>query len=85
MAVSTLEDAPHRANAEMALHVLEIMEAVHVASESGRHVELATRCERPQPLPEGRLRGRQTCGIIRVAFLSVAPSRVACSDRQSYF
>ena len=57
MAVSTLEDAPHRANAEMALHVLEIMEAVHVASETGRHVELATRCERPQPLPEGDYAG----------------------------
>jgi hypothetical protein len=47
------EDAPHRANAEMALHVLEIMEAIHVASDTGRHVELTTRCSRPQPLPEG--------------------------------
>ena len=53
MAVSTTEDLPHRASGEMALHVLEIMEAIHVASETGRHVELTTRCERPQPLPEG--------------------------------
>ena len=53
MAVSMTEDAPHRANAEMALHVLEIMEAIHVASDTGRHVELTTRCSRPQPLPEG--------------------------------
>lgn len=53
MAVSMTEDAPHRASAEMALHVLEIMEAIHVASESGRHIELTTRCDRPQPLPEG--------------------------------
>ena len=53
MAVSTVEDQQHRANAELALHVLEIMEAVHIASETGRHVELTTRCERPHPLPEG--------------------------------
>ena len=57
MAVSTIEDAPHRASAEMALHVLEIMEAVHVAAETGRHVELTTRCDRPQPLAEGEYAG----------------------------
>ncbi len=57
MAVSTIEDAPHRASAEMALHVLEIMEAIHVAAETGRHVELTTRCARPQPLAEGNYPG----------------------------
>lgn len=50
---------PHRAAGEMALHALEIMHAVHVASEEGRHVELATTCERPAPLradlPDGVL------------------------------
>ncbi len=53
MAMSTLEGAPHRANGDMALHVLEIMEAIHVASDTGRHVKLSSQCERPQPLPEG--------------------------------
>ncbi len=53
MAVSAVEREQHRANGELALHVLEIMEAIHVASETGRHVELTTRCERPRPLPEG--------------------------------
>ena len=53
MAVSTVEDKRHRASGEVALHVLEIMESIHVASETGCHVELSTRCERPQPLPEG--------------------------------
>lgn len=53
MAVSAVERERHRANGELALHVLEIMEAIHVASETGRHVELTTRCERPRPLPEG--------------------------------
>ena len=53
MVVSTVEEEQHRANGEVALHVLEIMESIHVASETGRHVELSTRCERPRPLPEG--------------------------------
>ena len=53
MAVSMVEGAPHRASGEMALHILEIMEAIHKASDTGRHVELTTRCDRPQPLPAG--------------------------------
>ncbi len=57
IAVSMTEGAAHRASAEMALHVLEIMEAVQVASDTGRHVELTTRCGRPQLLPEGEYAG----------------------------
>ncbi|MDE0338886.1 MAG: Gfo/Idh/MocA family oxidoreductase [Caldilineaceae bacterium] len=53
MVVSTVEDGLHRANGEVALHVLEIMESIHVASETGSHVELSTHCERPRLLPEG--------------------------------
>ena len=34
-------------------HVLELMESIVVASESGRHVEPRTTCERPAPLPPG--------------------------------
>jgi predicted dehydrogenase len=37
----------HRANDEVALHTVEIMEAINVSSETGRHVELTTTCERP--------------------------------------
>lgn len=40
----------HRANAEIAFHALEIMEAVHVSSRDGRHVELTSTCERPAPI-----------------------------------
>lgn len=53
MAVSMTEELPHRANGEMALHVLEIMEAINAASETGQHIDLQTRCQRPEPLPEG--------------------------------
>ena len=40
----------HRANDQIALHALEIMEAIHVSAEQGRHVELTTTCERPAPM-----------------------------------
>jgi predicted dehydrogenase len=42
---------PHRASGELALHVLEVMHAFHEASRERRHVELATACDRPAPLP----------------------------------
>jgi predicted dehydrogenase len=41
----------HRASGELALHVLEVMEAFQVSSETGRHVQIETRPERPAPLP----------------------------------
>ncbi|MGD8795146.1 MAG: Gfo/Idh/MocA family oxidoreductase [Anaerolineae bacterium] len=44
---------PHRAHGEMAYHVLDAMHAVLEASSSGRHVELASTCERPAALPAG--------------------------------
>lgn len=43
----------HRANGEVALHVLEVMHGILEASETGRHVEVASRPERPAPLPAG--------------------------------
>ena len=48
----------HRANGDVALHVLEIMHAIHVASETGKHVMLETTCERPAPLPVGLADGQ---------------------------
>ena len=37
----------HRASGEMAYHVLEVMHAVETASREGRHIEIASTCERP--------------------------------------
>jgi len=46
----------HRANGDMALHVLDIMHAFHEASDSGTHIQLTSTCERPRALPaDGRL------------------------------
>ena len=41
----------------MAFHVLEIMEAVHVASAEDRHVRLSSTCERPAAFPLGLMPG----------------------------
>lgn len=40
-----------RANGEIAYHVLDIMESLHVSSEKGGHITLSSACERPQPMP----------------------------------
>lgn len=48
---------PHRAAGEMAYHVLDIMHAFHESSEAGRHVNIASPCERPAPIPLGLTEG----------------------------
>ena len=44
---------PHRASGDLALHVLEVMEKAIAASDSGRHQQVESRCDRPAPLPPG--------------------------------
>jgi predicted dehydrogenase len=44
---------PHRANGELAYHVLDVMHGILEASSSGQHIELSSTCERPAPLPAG--------------------------------
>ncbi|CAM4381513.1 Gfo/Idh/MocA family oxidoreductase [Paenibacillus alkaliterrae] len=43
----------HRANGELAYHVLEAMHGFHDASEQGVHYTMKSTCERPAPLPLG--------------------------------
>ncbi len=52
MAHAILENRPHRASGELALHVLEVMEALETASKTGQPVAIATSVERPAPLAE---------------------------------
>lgn len=47
MAEAHAADRPHRASGELALHVLEVMEAILKASDDARWLPLSTRCERP--------------------------------------
>lgn len=53
MAAALREDRPHRASGELALHVLEVLDAFERASLEGRHVAVESRCERPEPLALG--------------------------------
>lgn len=59
MARGIVTDRPHRASGELAFHVLDLMEAFDEASDSGNHIEISSRVERPQvlplDLPEGQL------------------------------
>jgi predicted dehydrogenase len=51
MAKAMRSGGQHRANGNLAYHVLDIMHAIHEASEQGRHIELSSTCERPEALP----------------------------------
>ncbi len=51
MALAIRENRPHRASGDLALHVLEVMEAFQVSSDEGRHVTITSRPERPAAMP----------------------------------
>jgi predicted dehydrogenase len=51
MAHALRSGRPHRANGDMAYHVLDIMHAVHDASSASRHIELKSICQRPAAFP----------------------------------
>ncbi|MNL41576.1 hypothetical protein D3C87_1639920 [compost metagenome] len=52
MAAAIIENRPHRANGDLALHVLEVMEAFEIAAREGRTVDIQTPVTRPAPLAE---------------------------------
>ena len=58
MAYALRSGRPHRANGEMAYHVLDIMHAILESAREGRHIELSSTCTRPEPLPMGLREGR---------------------------
>jgi predicted dehydrogenase len=54
MAAAVRDNRPHRASGELAMHVLEVLDAFERSSTEGRHVMIETPCERPEPLPLGK-------------------------------
>ncbi|QCJ00103.1 Gfo/Idh/MocA family protein [Agrobacterium larrymoorei] len=48
----------HRANGDLALHVLEVMEAFQKASDTGTTISITTTAERPAPLADSLTDGR---------------------------
>lgn len=49
------EGREHRANGDLAFHVLDVMHAIHEASDQGRRLEVKSKVAAPAPLPEGGL------------------------------
>ena len=47
----------HRANGEVAYHVLDMMHAFHDSSDSEKHVHLESTCEQPRAVPMGLRHG----------------------------
>ena len=58
MAHAIRSNRAHRANGDLALHVLEVMEAFHTAAETARTIEITTAVVRPAPLSDSLVDGR---------------------------
>lgn len=57
MACAIAAGRPHRASGELALHVLEVLEALERSSVEGRQLRIETSCARPAPVPLGEGEG----------------------------
>ena len=55
MAHALRGNRPHRASGELAMHVLEVMEAFQRSSDSGQHISIRSRPERPAAMPTDTL------------------------------
>ena len=53
MAMAIQQNRPHRANGDMAMHVLEVLESLEQSSRTGQFITLQTRSTRPEPVPVG--------------------------------
>ena len=53
MAYAIRFDRPHRANGDLAFHVVDAMQAFEESSTSGCHLKLTTSCAKPAALPPG--------------------------------
>ena len=53
MAMAIRHGRSHRASGDLALHVLEVLEALGASAQSGEFVSIQSRCERPEPVPLG--------------------------------
>lgn len=58
LATAIQQGRPHRASAEMAYHVLDVLLSFQEASEQGRHQRIQSTCTRPEPLAPGLLPGQ---------------------------
>ncbi len=57
MAYALQSGRPHRANGDLAYHVLDIMQAFQESSDRGEHIQINDPCLRPEALPLGLVSG----------------------------
>jgi len=57
MARAIIDQRPHRANGDIALHVLAVMAGILEAAAEGRRCVISHSCQRPSPLSEAEARG----------------------------
>lgn len=57
LAYGVTSGRPHRASAELAYHVLDVMCSFEEASQSGRYAQIGSACARPAALPAGLAAG----------------------------
>jgi predicted dehydrogenase len=50
MAMGIVQRRKHRANEAIAMHALDVMQAIHESSDHGKHIMLTSTCERPEPM-----------------------------------
>jgi hypothetical protein len=50
MAMAMEENRTHRASAELAYHILDIMHGIHDASESGKYYKVKSKCKKPEAM-----------------------------------
>ena len=53
MAFAMRTGRPHRANAQIAYHVVDVMQAILETAETGASRDIESSCERPAPMPPG--------------------------------
>ena len=53
MAAALQQGRPHRASGTLALHVLEVLEALERSATEGQHVTVESKCQRPAAVPLG--------------------------------
>ena len=51
MADAIFEKRENRANAELAVHVLDVIDHMVESSEKGAFVQVTSTCKRPEPMP----------------------------------
>jgi predicted dehydrogenase len=55
MAQAILRGEKHRANEEMAFHVLDIMHSILESAEQGRHISLTSTCDKPELMSQSKI------------------------------